>query len=141
MDILKTTLLFGLLIGVIHFVIIGILYQNPFVAGLYKSEEDKKAPGLQIWTNKKKYLLSMFLGTQIEVFILTFAYVFFKNLFLFSSLNTAFMLAGIFSAIRIYPRFWNMYIQSTYPAKLLAVEFINGILSTFAIVLGLYFLL
>lgn len=140
MNILSTTLLLGLLIGVIHFIIIGVLYQNPFVARLYKEEEAKKSPGLRIWENKKKYILFMFLGTQIEIFILTFCYLFFKDYLPFSPLATAVIISGLFAAIRVYPRFWNMWIQSTYPNKLLAVEIINGIISTSVIVIGLYVL-
>lgn len=140
MNILVTTLLFGSLIGVIHFMIIGVLYQNPFVARLYKEEEIKKSPGLRIWKNKKKYMLYMFLGTQVEIFILTFGYLSFKDYLPFSPFAIAVIISGLFAAIRVYPRFWNMRIQSTYPNKLLVVEIVNGFISTFIIVIGLYVL-
>ena len=140
MEIIITTLIWGLIIGIIHYVILGILYQNPFTAKFYKNEENLKSPGFKIWANTKKYMIFMFLGTQIEIFILTFAYLFLRNYLPFENLTIAFILAGMFSAIRIYPRFWNMWIQSTYPRKLLAVEFINGIISTFVVVIRLYLL-
>ena len=140
MNTLVTILLLGLLIGIIHFIITGTLYQNPFVARLYREEEERKSPGLRIWHNKKKYLLNMFLGTQVEIFIMTFGYLFLRDYLPFSSLATAAIIAGIFSAIRVYPRFWNMWIQSTYPNRLLVVEIVNGIISTFVIVIGLYVL-
>ncbi len=140
MNILSTTLILGILIGIIHFVIIGFLYQNPFVAKIYKEAEDKKEPGFRIWKNKKKYLLSMFLGTQVEIFFLTFGYLFLKDYLPFSPFITAIIIAALFAAIRVYPRFWNMWIQSTYPNKLLIVEFVNGTISTFTIIIGLYLL-
>lgn len=140
MNTLSTTLILGLLIGIIHFIIVGILYQNPFVASLYKEAEDKKSPGYRIWKNKKRYLLSMFLGTQAEVFILTFGYLFLKDYLPFSPFPSAIIISALFTAVRVYPRFWNMWIQSTYPNKLLVVEIVNGTISTFTIVTGLYFL-
>lgn len=35
--------------------------------------------------------------------------------------------------IKIFPRFNDMWIQSTYPNKLLAIEFINGTIGSFII--------
>ncbi len=140
MNTLSTTLILGLLIGAIHFIIVGILYQNPFVASMYKEAEDKKLPGYRIWENKKRYLLSMFLGTQVEVFILTFGYLFFKDYLPFLPFKTAIIISVLFTTVRVYPRFWNMWIQSTYPNKLLVVEIINGTISTFTIIIGSYFL-
>lgn len=129
-------LLWGTVIGVIHFVVVGILYQNPIVAKMYK--EATEAPGVKIWKNQKEYLLKMFLGTQLEVYILTASYLYLRTLFSEPTAWTpALILATVFAGIRVYPRFWNMWIQSTYPGKLLAVEFINGILSTFVVVIGL----
>ncbi len=129
-------LLWGAVIGIIHFVIVGILYQNPIVAKMYKEASGK--PGVKVWKNQKEYLLKMFLGTQIEIYILTSSYLYLRILFNEpAGWISAVILAAVFAAIRVYPRFWNMWIQSTYPGKLLAVEFINGILSTFVIVIGL----
>lgn len=129
-------LLWGLVIGVIHFVVVGALYQNPFVAKFYKAATGE--PGFKAWPDQKKYLVSMFLGTQVEVFILTGAYLYLRQLFANpDSMGTALLLSAFLAAIRVYPRFWNMWIQSTYPNKLLAVEFVNGIIGTFVIVVGL----
>lgn len=129
-------LLWGAVIGVIHFVIVGILYQNPIVGKMYKDASGE--PGVKIWKDQKEYLLKMFLGTQIEVYILTVSYLYLRTLFSEpTAWAPALILAAVFAAVRVYPRFWNMWIQSTYPGKLLVVEFINGILSTFVIIIGL----
>ena len=45
--------------------------------------------------------------------------------------------AFILIALKIFPRFFDMWIQSTYPNKLLAVEFVNGTIGSF--VIGLVF--
>ena len=129
-------LFWGIVVGVIHFVVLGAAYQNPFVARLYKEAEGE--PGLRSWPNQKKYIFSMFLGTQVEVFILTAAYLYLRQFLPEpAGVGTALLLAGILAAVRVYPRFWNMWIQSTYPGKLLAVEFVNGTIGTFVILVAL----
>jgi len=80
----------------------------------------------------------MFLGTQVEVFILTGAYLYLRELFdVPGDIATALVLGGLFAGIRVYPRFWNMWIQSSYPNRLLVVELVNGTISTLVIVVGL----
>ena len=129
-------LLWGTVIGIIHFMVVGGLYQNPLVANIYAAAQAE--PGVKAWTDPKKYVLSMFLGTQVEVFILTGAYLYLRQ-FLDGpgDTTTALVLGGLFAGIRVYPRFWNMWIQSSYPNRLLAIEFVNGTISTFVIVVGL----
>ncbi len=137
MSLLLDTLVWGSIIGIIHFIIIGVLYQNPIVSKIYKNYENH--PAVKKWENQSKYILSMFLGTQVEIFILTVGYIVFKGL-LDTDIISTLVIALIFTGIRIYPRFWNMWIQSNYPNKLLRVELINGTISTFVIVFGLYIL-
>ncbi len=132
----RDVLLWGLIIGVAHFVVVGALYQNPFVARLYR--EAKSHPGVRRWESEKAYVAWMFAGTQVEVFILTGAYLYLRQRFADpKGLGAALVLAGLFAAIRVYPRFWNMWIQSSYPGRLLAVELANGTIGTFVVVLGL----
>jgi hypothetical protein len=47
---------------------------------------------------------------------------------------TARELGILLAATRVYPRFWNMWIQTTYPNRLLAIDVVNGTLGTLAIV-------
>lgn len=136
---LVNILMWGTVIGLIHFIVIGLLYGNPVVDKIY-SDAQESEPGVKKWDSKPKYLITQFLGTQVEVFILTAGYFWLTSFFEDMSLTSSVLIAFLFSGIRVYPRFWNMWIQSTYPNKLLGIEFINGILSTFVIVLGLYFI-
>ena len=136
---LANILVWGLVVGIIHFVVVGILYMNPVVARLYNKAQE--APALRTWQNQKEYLIKMFAGTQIEVFLFTGAYLYLRHLFAQpASFRTALIIACILSAIRVYPRFWNMLIQTTYPVNLLIVEFINGTIGMFVIVLSLWLL-
>ncbi len=137
MTLYLDTLLWGSIIGIIHFVITGILYQNPVVGQFYK--DNKTHPGVKKWNSQPKYILSMFLGTQVEVYIITISYIVLMNTLSGTNID-ALTLALIFTGIRVYPRFWNMWIQSTYPNKLLITEVVNGAISTFVIVFGLYLL-
>lgn len=135
MSLLLKTLVWGTFTGIIHFVIVGILYQNPLVSKIYKQEGSK--PGVKLWPNQKRYILSMFLGTQLEIFIITLGFIFLITI-LGKTFSNALILAIIFTGIRIYPRFWNMWIQSSYPNKLLITEIINGTIGTFVIIFTLY---
>ncbi|MBK7844322.1 MAG: hypothetical protein IPJ71_11595 [Bdellovibrionales bacterium] len=129
------TLLWGTIVGLIHFVIMGILYGNPMVDKIYKTAQQTE-PGVRKWLSQKKYLITQFLGTQVEVYILTFAFFLFKP-FVIGSLADAVLISLLFAAIRVYPRFWNMWIQSTYPSRLLKIEVVNGIISTMTIIITL----
>ena len=134
-DILK----WGFVAGIVHFFVVGLLYMNPFVARIYG--EAQGHPAIRVWENQKEYLVKMFAGTQIEIFILTGAYLYFRRLFPDpTGLGVALIISCILSAIRVYPRFWNMWIQSTYPVKLLIVEVVNGIIGTFVVILSLWLL-
>ncbi len=134
---LVNMLVWGLIAGIIHFVVVGILYMNPVVAQVYKKAEG--SPALRVWEDQKEYLIKMFAGTQIEIFILTGAYLYLRQLFSEpTSSSVALTLACILSATRVYPRLWTMWIQTTYPASLLIVEFINGTIGTFVVILSLW---
>lgn len=128
--------LFGSIIGIAHFVVVGALYGNPFVARLYRAAEANE-PGVRSWPSRGRYLVTQFLGTQVEVFILAAAYFWLRPLVGIHGVAGTLLLALLLAAVRVYPRFWNMWIQSTYPTVLLKVELVNGILSSIVIVIGL----
>jgi hypothetical protein len=131
---LTSILVYGALIGLLHFVIVGVLYGNPVVDARYQQAMREHA-GVRRWDSRPRYLVTQFLGTQLEVYALTAAFFILRPLF--ASLADLVGLAALLAAVRVYPRFWNMWIQSTYPRNLLAIEFVNGTLSTFAVILGL----
>ncbi len=129
---LLDVLIWSLPAGIIHFIILGALYGNPFIDKLFV-EAQKNEPGVRRWDSKPKYLITQYLGTQVEVIIIVFAYIYLRDLVPSQGIKTAVMLGGLFACMRVYPRFWNMWIQSTYPIKLLRIEIINGVIGTLII--------
>jgi hypothetical protein len=136
---LSSTLTWGSLIGLIHFVVTGALYGNPVVDRIYQ-EAMRTEPGVRRWPSRARYLVTQFLGTQVEVYGLALAYFWTREATGSSGLTQAAILGLLFTGLRVYPRFWNMFVQSTYPKRLLAIEAVNGTLSTMVIVVGLYLL-
>jgi len=134
-----SALIWGLVAGVIHFVVTGALYGNPIVDGIYQKAM-KEEPGVRVWPSRARYLITQVSGTQVEVWILAIAYLWLRPLIGVEGMLGTLLLGLFFSGIRVYPRFWNMWIQSTYPRRMLAIEFVNGVISTYTIVLALHFL-
>jgi hypothetical protein len=95
------------------------------------------SPALKRWSSKPKYLLTQFLGTQVEVFLLALVFIWLRPLIDIPGVTGALLLGSALAAIRVYPRFWNMWIQTTYPNRLLGVELVNGTIGSLAIALVL----
>ncbi len=133
-------LIWGAVTGLIHVMITGALYGNPLVDGIY-ARAMKEEPGVKDWPSKPKYLLTQILGTQVEVYILAFAYAWLRPLLDMEPMAATLVLGVAFSGIRVYPRSWNMWIQSTYPNRMIAIETVAGVISTFTIMVALHFLL
>lgn len=113
----------GCILSIAWFIAGGILYMNPLVAKVYKKFEDH--PAMKKWDNQKKYLAYMyFIGALIPSVIFSFIY---ESISPISVLHFGLILVGI----RIIPRFFDMWIQSSYPNKLLFIEIINGIVLSF----------
>ena len=81
--------------------------------------------------------MTQFFGTQVEVYVLTIAFVWLRPQVDLRGCGGALLLGSLFAAVRVYPRFWNMWVQTTYPRRLLAVEVVNGTLGTLVISLFL----
>ncbi len=127
-----TILLWGAVAGVVHFVFIALAYGNPIVDRL-SAQAEATSPAVKQWASKPRYFVTQLLGTQVEVYTLTTAFVWLRPLIGSGGYSGALLLGSLFAAIRVYPRFWNMWIQTTYPNRLLAIEVINGTLGTLVI--------
>lgn len=130
------TLLWGSAVGVLHFFLIGALYGNPFIDRFYRRAQGTE-PGVKVHRSKPKYFVLQFLGTQVEIYLLALGYFWLRPLIGVEGLGGSSLLGLLFSGIRVYPRFWNMWIQSTYPNRLLLIELVNGVLSTLIVVTAL----
>jgi hypothetical protein len=131
-----TVLLWGGVAGVVHFAFIALAYGNPLVDRI-SAKAEAESPAVRQWASKPRYFVTQFLGTQIEVYILTIAFVWLRPLVDVRGYGGAWLVGSMFAAIRVYPRFWNMWVQTTYPRRLLAVEVVNGTLGTLVVTLFL----
>jgi hypothetical protein len=131
-----TVLLWGAAAGTVHFVFIALAYANPIVDRI-SAKAEAESPAVRQWASKPTYFVTQFLGTQIEVYILTIGFLWLRPVVEFHGYVGALLLGALFAAIRVYPRFWNMWVQTTYPRRLLAVEVVNGTLGTLVIALFL----
>jgi hypothetical protein len=127
-----TVLLWGAVAGVVHFAFIALAYGNPIVDRI-SAKAESESPAVRQWASKPRYFVTQFLGTQIEVYILAIAFVWLRPLVDVHGYGGASLLGAMFAAIRVYPRFWNMWVQTTYPRRLLAVEVVNGTLGTLVV--------
>src|SRR6186997_1499474 len=78
MFMLANILLWGSVAGLVHFMLIGLLYGNPIIDRMYAQAVDH-SPAVRRWSSKPRYLVTQFLGTQIEVFILTAAFLWLRS--------------------------------------------------------------
>ena len=130
----------GFLTSVIWFVLGGILYMNPFTAKIYKSHEGH--PGLKKWASTQKYMIIMYLlGALLPALIVAFVWNFLNPVFAGGLALKTFYFGLILVGIRIIPRLIDMWIQSTYPNKLLVIELINGTIWGFVAALVLAWLI
>jgi hypothetical protein len=127
-----TILEWGAVAGLVHFVFIGAAYGNPLVDRLSAGLE-ASSPAVRKWPSQPKYFVTQFFGTQVEVYLLTTAFVWLRPLLGVPGWGPGLLLGGLLAAIRVYPRFWNMWIQTNYPSRLLAIEVVNGTLGTLVI--------
>jgi len=124
----------GALTGLVHVAATGAFYGNPWVDGLYARAMQSEA-GVKSWPSKPRYLLTQILGTQVEIYIFALCWAWLRPLLGDGPESTAW-LALAFCGLRVYPRSWNMWIQSTYPNRLIATETLGGVIST-AVIVGM----
>lgn len=129
----------GFAASIAWFFVGGILYMNPFVSKMYRNAED--SPALKKWQNIPQYLGLQYLGILIQCILWAFVYAVVQPVLPGGFLMKGIVFGLILVAIKIFPRFFDMWIQSTYPKTLLAVEFVNGTIGSFVIGLILAYVL
>lgn len=121
----------SLLTSIVWFVVGGAYYMNPWISGIYKKLEGNS--GMKTWGSKKKWLVNtFFLGGWLPILLLTLVYM-----YLFPLHPFAFALIIFF--VRIVPRFVDAWIQTSYPSRLLWVEFFGGLILSFVTSYSLVF--
>ena len=129
-DILQT-ILGGFVASIVWFIVGGALYMNPFVAKIYKGVEN--SPVLKKWLSVPRYIGLQYVGILTQCFLWAFVFALAKPVLPDGVLMKSLAFGLILVAVKIFPRFFDMWIQSTYPNKLLAVEFVNGTIGSFVI--------
>lgn len=134
---LNSALTWGTVAGAIHFAVMGALYGNPWIDRLYRAAAEE-SPGVRRWSSRTRYMLTQFAGTQVEVYLLALTYFWLRSGGIGATPLGAIQVGALLAGVRVYPRFWNMWIQSSYPRSLLAVEAVNGTVGTFVVVGALF---
>lgn len=130
----------GLVAAIVWFIVGAILYMNPIIAKIYKKHS--KSAAMKTWKDPKKYMTSMFLvGALIPCLLFAAAYSFIKSALPSTFLQNIFYFGMLLVTIRIIPRFFDMWIQTSYPDRLLAIEMFNGIIGSFVIAVVIVYLL
>lgn len=126
------TLIGGLVAAMIWFVVAGILYMNPVVAGIY--QRLGTSPVVRQWSDTRTWLLNTFLyAVLVQCLIFAFVYAFVRPALPGGVVPAAVSFGLILVAVKIIPRFLDMWMQSSYPPTLLGIEFINGTIGSFLI--------
>jgi hypothetical protein len=121
-----------LIASVVWFILGGLLYMNPIVRGIY--DQFDSSPAMKRWPSIPQYLGVMFLGAcLVQCFLAALAFVLVKPALPDSILGTVAVFGFILIGIKIFTRFFDMWIQTTYPNKLLAIEFVNGSIGSLVI--------
>ncbi|PKM92330.1 MAG: hypothetical protein CVU81_01055 [Euryarchaeota archaeon HGW-Euryarchaeota-1] len=124
----------GILASIVWFIVGGALYMNPITAKIYKTFENSQ--GIKKWKDTAKYLINMYIfGILIQCLLFALTYSFIKPILPGSLLLNTLFFGLILVAIKIFPRLFDMWLQTTYPNKLLFVELVNGVIGSFVIAL------
>ena len=120
------------LASIVWFIVGGALYMNPVVRGIYNQFDT--LPIMKQWPSVSQYLGIMFLGAGLaQCFLAALAFALIKPALPDSILGTVAVFGFILISIKIFTRFFDMWIQTTYPTKLLVIEFVNGSIGSLVI--------
>ncbi|WP_040788224.1 hypothetical protein [Nocardia paucivorans] len=132
-------LAWGLVAGLVHTVAMVILYGNPWVARIHAAHNKVGAAGAQ-GRAAPASLSVQFLGTQVEVYLLTIGYAWLHPLLPLPGLVGALALGVFMAALRVFAPVWALWRQGTYSGGYLFVEVLAGVLGSVVVMLTLYLL-
>ncbi|HHN66550.1 MAG TPA: DUF1761 family protein, partial [Thermopetrobacter sp.] len=122
------------------FVIGGALYMNPFVARLYE-EATASSPAVRKWASPGPMLAGQITGALIQGLLWALVFVYLRPALPQGVLMAGLAFGLILIALKIIPRLIDMWLTTTYPRRLLAVEVVNGGIGGFVMALILAFFL
>jgi hypothetical protein len=115
----------GLIASVVHFVAMMALYGNPVVSSLYDAANED--PHVRNWDSLPEVLFARFVGNLVEIMLISLAYFWLRPAVDGHGMDVALQMGLLLGAIRSYPVFWNMMIQTHYPRTLLLLEAALGL--------------
>lgn len=121
----------GFVASIVWFIVGGLLYMNPFVARIYKNAGNSSA--LRKWSSVPRYIGLQYVGILVQCLLWAFVFALVEPVLPEGFLIKGFVFGLILVVVKIFPRFFDVWIQTTYPDKLLAVEFVNGTIGSFII--------
>ena len=128
------TLIGALAASIVWFFVGAAVYMNPVVARIYAHYED--TPTVKDREDTKTFLINTFLfSILIQCILFAFVYAYLQSLLPDDILLITLYFGLILIAVKIIPRFFDMWMQSTYPPTLLTIEAINGAIGSFIIAL------
>lgn len=132
---LKRLILAWLVGFVVWAVLGGLLYMNPLVGGYFSEFEGSS--GVKVWDDTAEYLIYMHLGGLVEVLIYAIVFAMVRTALPTRRLFRGLAFSLILVVMMVLPRFFTMWIQSTYPDPLLVIDLVNGVIMSVG--LGLVF--
>ncbi|MEU7768927.1 hypothetical protein AB0B25_28030 [Nocardia sp. NPDC049190] len=133
-------LVWGLVAGLFHSVAMVVLYGNPRVARIHAAHDKPTAAPRSERSGRHNFTIQ-FLGTQIEVYVMTIGYVWLHPLLPLNGLLGAILLAVLFAVLRVCGPVWALWMQRTYSYRYLLVEIVGGVLGSIVVALTLYVLM
>ncbi|WP_280263958.1 hypothetical protein [Nocardia wallacei] len=133
-------LVWGLVAGLANSAAMVALYLTPWVKRIQAAHKAIGDAGHEPRPRANGFALQ-FLGTQVEVYIMTVGFAWLSPLAGPSGLAGALLLAVLFGALRVVAPVWALWVQGTYSRGYLAVEVTGGLLGSVVVVLTLYLLL
>lgn len=122
----------GVVATIVWFIIGAVVYMNPFVAKIYKKYEE--TPSVKNRKDVKTFILNTFVfSILIQCLLFAFVYLFIQPILPGTLILNTVYFGIILVAVKIIPRFFDMWVQSSYPPTLLTIEIINGAIGSFVI--------
>ena len=133
-DIVRV-LIATLVASVVWFVLGFVLYMNPMVSKIYKSFEDKKL--VKKWSSTGAMMGFLILIIVVQSFLWAVVYAFIKPVLPTMLVASGLLFGLILVVTKNIPKFLDMHLGAIHPSRLLTIELVNGIISSF--VLGLVY--
>ena len=125
---------------IVWFVIGAVVYMNPFITNIYKKYEDD--PCVKNRKDVKTFIINTFVfSILIQCFLFAFVYLYIQPILPGTLIHNTLYFGLILIAVKIFPRLFDMYVQSKYPRTLLIIELINGAIGSVVIAFVFAFLL